>query len=304
MREWALILFTILAQMSVGAFVVLGLVHLWAMRRFGPQQADRLADRALLAIGPTLALGFLASLFHLGSPLVAYRALFNLASSWLSREIAFGITFAVLGALFAFLQWRKLGSFAVRNLVALLAALVGLALVYVMARVYMLPTQPAWNTWATPVSFYLTTFLLGALAMGSAFVLNYALLRRQDPKLVAHDMDMLRGALRGIALTALVCLVLQLVVAPLTVATLAAGSTQAVQSAGLLMSQYRGLFVLELALLVLGAGVFGLWLYRSALKGEAQPMLARLAFAAFALTLVGEVVGRYLFYTTHVKIGL
>ncbi|MBI4787706.1 MAG: dimethyl sulfoxide reductase anchor subunit, partial [Chloroflexi bacterium] len=40
MREWALITFTILAQMSVGAFLVLGVVHFFSNRTAGAQQAD------------------------------------------------------------------------------------------------------------------------------------------------------------------------------------------------------------------------------------------------------------------------
>ena len=43
-KEWALITFTILAQMSVGAFVVLGIVHFFAARKAGEDQADRLAS--------------------------------------------------------------------------------------------------------------------------------------------------------------------------------------------------------------------------------------------------------------------
>jgi len=37
-----------------------------------------------------------------------------------------------------------------RTIVAWLAALEGLVLVFVMANVYMLPTEPSWNSWATP----------------------------------------------------------------------------------------------------------------------------------------------------------
>jgi len=33
-------------------------------------------------------------------------------------------------------------------------------------------------------------------------------------------------------------------------------------------------------------------------------MLGNLAYAAFALVLVAEVLGRFLFYATHVRIGI
>ncbi|MBI5080421.1 MAG: dimethyl sulfoxide reductase anchor subunit, partial [Chloroflexi bacterium] len=122
-REWALIAFTILAQMSVGSFIVLGIVHFFATRKAGLEEADRLSDRALLAIGPTLLLGMVASLLHLGNPLTAYLAISNLGSSWLSWEVLSGVLFAAVGGVFAFMQWRKITSFTVRNIVALVAAL-------------------------------------------------------------------------------------------------------------------------------------------------------------------------------------
>ena len=84
-QEWALILFTILSQMAVGAFWVLGVVHFYARRKMGETAANRMSDGALLVIGPVLVLAFVASLFHLGSPLNAPRAVIGLGSSWLSR---------------------------------------------------------------------------------------------------------------------------------------------------------------------------------------------------------------------------
>ena len=180
-REWAVVIFTILMQMSVGAFVVLGIVHAYVLRKANAEEASRMSDRALLAIGPVVVLGILASLFHLGNPLNAPRAIANLATSWLSWEILLSLVFVVLGAVFALMQWRKLGSFAVRNVVAWLAAASGLVLVYTMARVYMLETQPAWNTMATMVMFYATTFLLGSLAIGAALMANYSVMQRSDP---------------------------------------------------------------------------------------------------------------------------
>ena len=149
-REWALITFTILAQMSVGAFLMLGVAHFFAARSAGVAEADRLSDRALLAIGPVLVLGLLASLFHLGNPLNAYRAVGNLQTSWLSREILSSVSFTLVGALFALMQWRKIGTYGVRTAVAGLAALLGLFLVYCMSRVYQLPTQPAWDNLGHP----------------------------------------------------------------------------------------------------------------------------------------------------------
>jgi DMSO reductase anchor subunit len=62
--------------------------------------------------------------------------------------------------------------------------------------------------------------------------------------------------------------------------------------------------LLWLVLLFVGAGVFGLLLYRNAQSDGQERIMANLVYAAFAVVLVAEVLGRFLFYATHVKIGL
>ena len=59
--EWALVIYTILIQMAVGAFLILGAMHVLAYRKAGAEEADRLSDRALYAIGPVVVIGVLAS---------------------------------------------------------------------------------------------------------------------------------------------------------------------------------------------------------------------------------------------------
>jgi anaerobic dimethyl sulfoxide reductase subunit C (anchor subunit) len=304
-REWALITFTVLTQMSVGAFLVLGVAHFFAARSAGMDEADRLSDRALLAIGPVLVLGLLASLFHLGNPLNAYRAVGNLSTSWLSREILSSVSFTLVGALFALMQWRKIGTFALRTAVAGLAALIGVVLVYSMSQVYQLPSQPAWDNWGTPLSFFSATLLLGALVIGAAFVANYAYLQRNDPSCAEAQCQLLRGALRWIALAAVLLLGVELIAAPLQVAYLAASqSPAAISSAQLMFGQYGLIFALRLVLVFIGAGVLGVFLYQNAMSPGREKIMGSVAYASLALVLVSEVLGRFVFYASHVRIGL
>lgn len=304
-REWALITFTILAQMSVGAFLVLGIAHFFAARSAGMDEADRLSDRALLAIGPVLVLGLLASLFHLGNPLNAYRAVGNLQASWLSREILSSVSFTLVGAVFALMQWRKIGTFALRTAVAAVAAVIGLVLVYCMSRVYQLPAQPAWDNWGTPIAFFSTTLLLGALVIGAAFVANYAYLQRTNPGCADAQCKLLRGALRWIALAAVLLLGVELIAAPLQVAYLAASQTPAaIASAQMMFGQYGLIFALRLVLVFIGAGVLGVFLYQNAMSPGREKVMGSVAYAALALVLVSEVLGRFVFYASHVRLGL
>jgi anaerobic dimethyl sulfoxide reductase subunit C (anchor subunit) len=303
-KEWALVTFTLLAQMSVGAFVVLGIVRFFAARRSGAEQADRLSDIALLAIGPVLVLGLLASFGHLGNPINAPRAISNLGSSWLSREIFSSVTFTVLGAAFALMQWRKIATQSLRNALAWLVALVGLFLVFSMSQVYMLEAQPAWDTFATPVQFFATTFLLGALAIGSAFIANYAYLKGKDPDCAEAQCMLVRDALKWIALASIVILGVELISLPLQLSLLASSPSAVAQSsAAMLTNHFGALFVVRLALVFLGAGLLAVFIYRYASQPGNENLMGSLAYGAFGLVLISEVVGRFLFYATHLGIG-
>lgn len=289
--DWALITFTILVQMSVGSMWVLGITHFFASKKYGMEQADKLSDRALVALVPVIGLGFLASLLHLGNPINAYRAVTNLGTSWLSREIFCGVVFALLATAFAFIQWRKIGSFMLRTVVAWLAALVGLVLVYCMANVYMLPIQLTWNSWTTPVSFYTTTFLLGTLAMGAAFVATYTYEQKKDPAMKAAGSMQMRQALRWIALAAICLLGVEFVVLPIYLSTLVVGA-------------FGWILFFRLVLAFVGAGVFAVFLYQNALSVGQEKVLGNLVYSAFVMVFVAEILGRFLFYAIHVQVGL
>jgi len=301
-HDWSLVLFTILAQMSVGSFVVLGIVHFLVSRSAGVEEADRMSDRALLAIGPVLVLGLIASFFHLGNPLNAYNAIANLGSSWLSREIFSGVAFAVVGGAFAFMQWRKIGTASQRNLLGLLAALIGLVLVYSMANVYLLRTVPVWDSVLTPISFFATTFLLGTLAMGAAYVANYSYLQRKNPGCGDAQCVLLRKTLSWVGISSIVLLGVEFVVLPLYLVYLS--STPAASAESLIAGSYSTILIVRLVLAFLGAGLFGAIVYRNAVSVGREKVAGNWAYAAFALVLVSEILGRFLFYATHTGFSL
>ncbi len=306
LHEWALVIFTTIMQMAVGAFVLVGGIHLFAARRYTVETADKLSDRALIAIGPVVVLALLATFFHLGNPLNAPRAISNFGSSWLSREIVLALVFTIGGAVFAFMQWRKVATPAVRNVIALVVAAVGLVLVYAMAAVYLLPTVPAWNTIVTPISFYITTFLLGALAIGAAYVVAYWRMRGDEKAEKDTQFEIVAVTLRWIALLSVGLLGLQFVVLPVYLASLTANaSPAAAESVRILFDQNGVLFVLRLLFIFLGAGVFSVFVYRTAAtSGTTIRVLGSLVLVAFALVLVAEVLGRYLFYASMVRVGI
>jgi len=304
MREFALVAFTILAQMSVGTFLILGVVHYFVSRQAGAEQAEQMNNRALIAVGPVLGLAILVSLFHLGNPLIAYNAIANTGSAWLSREVLFSTLFFVVGAIFAFMQWRRISTATVRNLIAGIAALIGLALVYSMSQIYQIRTVPAWNTLATPVTFFTTTFLLGTLAVGTAYVANYSYLRRKDADCADVQCALLHDTLRWLFIAAIVLLGIEFMVVPLYAAYLAALGGPAGISMGMMINQFGLVFGLRLLLVFSGAGILGVFIFLNAGKQGREQMLGYLTYGAFALVLVGEVLGRFLFYATYARVGI
>ncbi len=165
--ERPLVLFTVLAQMAVGAFITLGLYEFWA----GVGSAF-----PILAVMMAMGGALLLSLWHLGRPQRAYRALANWRTSWLSREILSAGAFFAGTALSGLLHWLYPSRYLelvgesfgpvflpLHSPVFFLTALAGLALLVSMVGIYRLRAAPVWDHWRTPVSFFATCLLLGPL---------------------------------------------------------------------------------------------------------------------------------------------
>ncbi len=302
-QELPLVFFTIMAQMSVGCFLVLGIIHLTAGRRLGTTRVDRISDPALFAIGPVMIAGLIVSILHLGNPINALHTTAGLDTSWLSREVFAGSAFAGLGAVFALCQWRKWLTPLWRQALAGLTALVGLALLASMSMVYLLPTTPSWDSWATPVSFLTTAFLLGALAVGTALVSVLAYSRHHNTPLDDDLVTLIRTSLRGIAITAIALLGVEFVVLPTYALQLSQAGGPAADSAHALLYGHGTVLVIRLILVFAGAGLLGLLLHHMTTT-DRQKIMRYTIISAFTLVLASELLGRLLFYSSHIRIGI
>ena len=307
-HELPMIIFTVLAQMSVGAFVVLGVVQVFASRRYGREAVDRVTDPALYAIGPTLVLGLIASMFHMNDVMNTLNVIRHVETSWLSREIIAGTTFAGLGFLFALAQWFRWGSTRLRQALAAVTAVVGLLLVLSMSMIYYsLVTVPAWHTWATPAQFFTTTFLLGSLAVGAAFMGTVLWRRRaaaragRAEEVDAPTRQLLSSSLKGVGVAAVAFLGVEFLIIPLHLTGLATAGGVAAESAAAFSG---GWFVARLVLVFLGAGLLSVFLVRRASPTARAVPLAVLAVTALVLVLGGELIGRSLFYDSMTRIGM
>lgn len=299
-REWALIVFTILGQTAVGAFIILWVANLLAARQ-DVNEADRFTDRPFLMVPVLLLAGLVASFFHLGNVMNAPYAISNLGTSWMSREILLNVLFVGAVVVFTFLQIRKLGSHSLRNLVAGVTSVIGLALVYSMARIYMLEAVPVWNHFGTFLSFFATAFMLGALAAGTALAVNSRRVRRADPGCSSVQCQMLLQVMRKASLVGTISLAILVLATVLQYAYIAA-----VQAPGgqLLYTTFSTAIAVRIVLAIAGAGILGLFIYQAASDSQGINRLSRLAASAFALVLVAEVIGRYVFYAMYGRIGL
>ena len=295
-REWALLIFTILGQIATGSLLVLMVVRAYAVKKAGVDQADRLTDKPLYIVFPIMLLALLASVFHLGNPINIVGAVPNLGTSWLSREVVTAVVFVILAGLYTLMQWRKISTDTIRTVIGWIAALVGIFQTYAMAMVYMIRTQPSWNTFATPITFLVTCLLLGALLIAVAIVATHS----QDKE----QTSLLRDVLRGIAVAAIVLVGIEFVVLPVYVVYLSAQGGAALQTLSMMTGQFSVALVLRLVFVFIGAGVLGFYLYQNASVAGREKTLSTLVYSAFVLALVGEAMGRYIFYATHVRIGL
>lgn len=156
--EPSLVAFTLLAQAAAGVVWAAG-----AHRLLAPTAAATALPLALRLAALLLGAGIMASLLHLGRPRRAWRALANLRTSWLSREIlstgAFGLGLAAL----------VLRPAALLHLLVVLAAA---AMVHAMAAVYRVRTIPAWDRPRTTIEFFATAALLGVGTWGAVVAVH------------------------------------------------------------------------------------------------------------------------------------
>ena len=170
MREGSLVAFTLLTQAAVGTCWSLLAVQLWTSRTGAGEAGDGVAGVALLVASLAAFAGLGAAFLHLGRPSNAWRALGNLRSSWLSREVLFASAFTgALGAS-ALLSLVKGSRPFWTGFTEGLAAVFGLALLWSMATAYRLRTVPAWDRWTTNSAFFASTLGLGTLSAASVLV--------------------------------------------------------------------------------------------------------------------------------------
>ncbi len=162
--HWPLVLMLVLTQMSVGAFLVDQVLRGMDLAS-GTGAAHEARAMHLAAAFVLGMIGLSASVFHLGRPWLAYRAIIGWRTSWLSREVlAFG-GFAVSASIYAASPWLVTMGLPVspawERALGGAVALSGLGGVACSTMIYASTRRIFWNPAYTGLKFLLTCLVLG-----------------------------------------------------------------------------------------------------------------------------------------------
>jgi anaerobic dimethyl sulfoxide reductase subunit C len=284
-EEWPLMLFTLLTQLAVGSFFMLVLIRTLLVKT-GKTEANHAIEFGVKAVGITMGIALIFSLFHLGTPSGAYRSIFNLGASWLSREILTAGGFFALTIL-TYFQLKK-GNY--NSALGWVSSFVGLAAIFSMASIYATSIRPAWDNFNTYLAFYGTTFLFGCIGA------TLCVLFRRDGVKLSEEMV---SVLKKVSVISLAAVAAPLVYLPIYLSALNGGSSAAMASAEMLSGTYAFTLVIRWILSIAGGIVLAYFAFK---LSKQQPVSANLIYLAFVGVLVGEFIGRYVFYASAVSI--
>ena len=151
----SIIIFTVLSGVGFGMFAYIGF-------DFKPIRGLEVLPYVLIAFSLSVV-GLLSSLFHLGNPHRAWRALSQWRTSWLSRE---GVL-AIISLVLCFcLSLSLVLSVNHSQLLGYLAALFSILTVFSTAMIYaQMKAVPRWNNFIVPSKFIIFSLTCGALLM-------------------------------------------------------------------------------------------------------------------------------------------
>lgn len=302
-REWTLPVYTILMQIAVGALFILWLIRTRASSKFSPGEIDRIIRNPILVISFTILVAMIGAHFHLSKPHRSFLAVLNFESSWLSREIAFTVSFFIATVSIWYLTRYQSTHRKLISNIGWLAALLGFILIYCMARIYLLPTQAAWNSSTVIFSFYITTFLLGGVTIACLMMLDLKFAEIQKSDDINLRLGVIKYSFAGLWLLAFVLALLNIVVTYIQIYQLQHGDIVARTSLSLLLELYLPLLVMRIFLLLVASTTLGYAVYRMyKLKSTLQSMMTPV-YLSCLLIFVGEIIGRFLFYATHIRTG-
>jgi DMSO reductase anchor subunit len=176
-RENPLVVFTLISQAVIGAFITLFIGPLFGIETLTMKSHPVAMPLMLFGLIGIQTLALVLSTLHLGRPHRFYRAFNNLRYSPVSREVA-GIAvfynflgaYSLLSALPMLFGWLPAG--VVAGLVTFCgwgAVISGVLALYFMHSIYRISARPYWDHWQVLTAFYGNMLVLGPLLVVSVY---------------------------------------------------------------------------------------------------------------------------------------
>ncbi|MGE5679303.1 MAG: dimethyl sulfoxide reductase anchor subunit family protein [Bacillota bacterium] len=294
--EWPLVFFTIMMQMTVGFFIALSISYNFLIVKQESVIARDINGRLIFLVWPVLIAALLISFFHLGSPKNAIYVMGNISTSWLSREILMSLIFTAFVLLTGFIFFRGIFSLHLRLIFLMLCAAAGVGLIISMSKLYMLETVPAWNSIATPGSFFLTALISGSFTL---LVLLQFILQRHGKDIFSTEQT--AAAAKVIAVIIIVLIVIEIVSWLLHLKVLSSSAAGAgKESFSLIVNGNTLIFAVRIILSLLALIFLILTIY---ISGRTNADM-RFMYISFFIMILSEISGRYLFYAMYSRVGL
>lgn len=307
------VIFTVFSQMSVGALIAMVIADFLAKSK---EDAKFFETGAWVSV-PVAVIALIGILTHEARPMLAMMTMnTNLATSWLSREVLALTIFVILAVIYTImwllepeygsLKWFPVIPSIVGKLISLrkpvgvLAAVVGLAFLGVSARAYMMTGLPALNQSTTPLFFFVTALLAGVTAVAAVLSLKY-MMKKEGNEPLARML----WIVMGIALVMVIVLIVGLLantsmlkVAETEYAMVAQEETLKMMLEGEYATFYMARWVVGVGLALIFTVALAL-----PLKKKSMATASALAILLFIVVLIGEILGRTVFFGTNVPLG-
>jgi len=282
---WSLVFFTLFAQAAFGLVVSLAIVAA------GRQRARRIVYTNVRTMVTGIALLLMAaalvfSFFHLGSPEKAFYAVSNLRYSWLSREILMVSVFSAVLLIWYIMQKTDAAGRLANRYMRSLSVLAGALMVYTMARLYMVPTIPVWDSARTLVLFYSSGLLLGAPLLMALIVPSYL---GEPGRPVSYPF---------LPLLALIIVLSFLIRIPFIFLHEPAIENPAFPAADIPLL----LYVFHYFFLIAGITLISLRIFF--LSGNSALIWRIYLMLSLIFIFTGEIIGRYIFYASYLRAGV
>ncbi len=281
--EWPLVIFSLAIQLSAGIILIYDLFVLFPIYRSRVVVPSKYHWILLIAMTAAI-IGIIFSFMHLGNPINSAKSLTNMGTSWLSREIAGVLAFSGLLLITTLMHFMIPSSGKILKLMVDLTAITGVVLIFIMSKIYMIPARPLWNSFFTPLGFYLAAIVLGA-SLVLLFQINQGSWASQ----------------KSLAILTISIPVIQLALLPVYMSWVSQADVASGQGLAILLNNHLIAFYARLLLYLL-AIAFGFWAFFTIRSDTTQNrMLFVPVLLAWASILAAQVIDRVLFYAQNVS---